>query len=125
MIIWDCIAHQELFPIGAVVTTDALGGLGGTVVALRVDEAGYEPQRSIFGGRKYFFRRPFPPNPSRPAIHSARRRAIGTIGTGPRISSTVVCDNTSPHHSHSHNAPNPHTTAHHTHAMHQPAHNRR
>jgi quinol monooxygenase YgiN len=52
----EYMALQELFPIGSTVTTDALGGLGGTLVALRVDEAYYEPQRSIFGGRKYSFR---------------------------------------------------------------------
>lgn len=51
----EYMALQELFPIGAVVTTNVLGGLGGTLVALRVDEAYYEPQRSIFGGRKYAF----------------------------------------------------------------------
>lgn len=52
----EYMALQELFPIGSVVVTDGLGGLGGTLVALRVDEAFYEPQRSIFGGRKYSFR---------------------------------------------------------------------
>jgi quinol monooxygenase YgiN len=52
----EYMALQELYPINSIVTTDALGGLGGTVIALRVDEAFYEPQRSIFGGRKYSFR---------------------------------------------------------------------
>ena len=52
----EYMALQELFPIGSLVVTDNLGGLGGTLVALRVDEAFYEPQRSIFGGRKYSFR---------------------------------------------------------------------
>jgi hypothetical protein len=52
----EYMALQELYPIGSVVVTDGLGGLGGTPVALRVHEAFYEPQRSIFGGRKYSFR---------------------------------------------------------------------
>mmetsp|Transcript_548 Transcript_548/g.1228 ORF Transcript_548/g.1228 Transcript_548/m.1228 type:complete len:631 (-) Transcript_548:146-2038(-) len=52
----EYMALQELYPIGTVVTTDGMGGLGGTVVAFRVDDCYYEPMRSIFGGRKYSFR---------------------------------------------------------------------
>jgi hypothetical protein len=56
----EYMALQELYPIGSIVTTDGLGGLGGTLVALRVEEAFYEPQRSIFGGRKYSTLNPKP-----------------------------------------------------------------
>ncbi len=40
----EYMALQELFPVGSVVVTNGLGGLGGTLVALRVEEAYYEPQ---------------------------------------------------------------------------------
>eukprot|EP00290_Baffinella_frigidus_P029199 CAMPEP_0180223982 /NCGR_PEP_ID=MMETSP0987-20121128/21777_1 /TAXON_ID=697907 /ORGANISM="non described non described, Strain CCMP2293" /LENGTH=1030 /DNA_ID=CAMNT_0022186659 /DNA_START=27 /DNA_END=3119 /DNA_ORIENTATION=- len=49
------MALQELYPVGAIVTSTMVGGIGGTLVALRIADAHYEPLRSLFGGRKYSY----------------------------------------------------------------------
>lgn len=51
----EYMALQELYRPGCIVTATGLGGLGGTLMALRVVDAYYEPMRSLFGGRKYSF----------------------------------------------------------------------
>jgi len=53
----EYMSLQDVYPIGSLVTTHAVGGLGpGVDVVLRVGDAFYHPFRSLFGGRKYSFK---------------------------------------------------------------------
>ena len=51
----EYMALQDLFPIGAAVTSTSVGGLGSTLVSFRVADSFFEPLRSLFGARKYSF----------------------------------------------------------------------
>lgn len=52
----EYMALAEVFPIGSLVTSDAVGGLGGTTVIFKVIDSYFGQMKSMLGGRKFSFK---------------------------------------------------------------------